>query len=292
MEIVKNIRDMRYLSGQWKRDGNTVALVPTMGALHAGHLALVETAKVHAQRIVMSIFVNPTQFGPGEDYDRYPRDLARDADLALSAGVDCIFAPDATAMYPPGFHTWILVEGVSEGLCGASRPGHFRGVATVVAKLFNIVQPDFAVFGEKDYQQLLVIRQMVRDLDIPVEILSHPIVREPDGLAMSSRNKYLSKEERLSALSLYRSLKEAERLFYSGERSARRITEAVSAEILSHPGTSIDYIFLGDPEGLEPRDPLTDPSILAVAAWVGKTRLIDNIILKKDTPAEKCSAHF
>ncbi|MEF3168630.1 MAG: pantoate--beta-alanine ligase [Deltaproteobacteria bacterium] len=281
MDIIRDISKMNHVSCQWKRDTQTVALVPTMGALHAGHLALAQTAKVHADRVVMSIFVNPAQFGPQEDLARYPRDLARDAELARSAGIDCIFAPDASDMYPPDFQTWIRVEGVSQGLCGASRPGHFQGVATVVAMLFNIVQPDLAVFGEKDYQQLLVIRRMVSDLHIPVRILSHPIVREPDGLAMSSRNQYLSGKERLSAASLFQSLKKAEHLFSSGERSAKRIAEAVSNEILSHPYTTIDYIFLGDPEDLKPQDPLNDPSLLAVAVWVGKTRLIDNIILKQ-----------
>ncbi len=280
MKIIRDIPEMGHVSCKWKRDAMTVALVPTMGALHAGHLALVQTAKAHADRVVMSIFVNPAQFGPREDLDRYPRDLERDADLARSAGIDCIYAPDPTDMYPPDFQTWIRVERVSQGLCGTSRPGHFQGVATVVAKLFNIVQPDFAVFGEKDYQQLLVIRRMVSDLHIPVRILSHPIVREPDGLAMSSRNQYLSDKERLSAASLFRSLTEAQHLFSSGERSAKRITEAVTNQILSHPYTTIDYIFLGDPNDLKPKDPLNDPSLLAVAAWVGKTRLIDNIILR------------
>lgn len=280
MKTVRDISSMRHLARDWRRQGKTVSLVPTMGYLHEGHLALVRTARGRSDRVVTSIFVNPAQFGPLEDLSRYPRDLKRDARLLAAEGVDCLFVPEASEMYPDGFQTWVTVENLSRGLCGASRPGHFRGVATVVAKLFNIIQPDLAVFGMKDWQQLQVIRRMVRDLDLPVEIVGHPIIREPDGLAMSSRNSYLSSKERHSALSIFRSLKIARKIFQGWERTAQTLKEAVAREILSESDTEIDYIFLGDPWTLEPLVILGESALLAVAVRVGKTRLIDNTLLE------------
>ncbi|MDK2816559.1 MAG: pantoate--beta-alanine ligase [Moorella sp. (in: firmicutes)] len=251
-----------------------------MGYLHEGHLTLARTAREQNDVVIMSIFVNPTQFGPGEDLERYPRDLERDQKLAAAAGVDAIFAPAVAEMYPPGYATYVQVEGLTEVLCGASRPGHFRGVATVVSKLFNIVQPDRAYFGLKDYQQAVVIKRLVRDLNFPVDIITVPTVRESDGLALSSRNKYLSPEERQSALSLYRALNIGADLIRSGERRAAVVREAMAQEILSRPGTRIDYVAVNDAETLEPLDEIKGRVLLALAVWVGNTRLIDNLTLE------------
>jgi len=250
-----------------------------MGYLHEGHLSLVRAARRENDMVVMSIFVNPTQFGPGEDLDRYPRDLYRDMELAEKAGVDGIFAPSVEEMYPEGYSTYVEVEGLSRVLCGASRPGHFRGVATVVSKLFNIIQPHRAYFGLKDYQQALIIKRMVEDLNFPVEIVTLPTVREPDGLALSSRNQYLTLEERAKALSLYRSLKRGEEMILKGIRQVQAIKEAMAQELLKHE-VKIDYVEVCNPENLSPLEEVGDRALLAVAAWVGSTRLIDNLVVE------------
>jgi len=256
-----------------------IALVPTMGYLHEGHLSLVDRARELADRVVLSIFVNPLQFGPQEDLDRYPRDLERDVELATGRGVDLIFAPDVREMYPGGEPIVRVVPGrLAETLCGAYRPGHFEGVLTVVAKLFGIVRPDVAVFGQKDFQQAVLIRRMVADLDLGIEIDVAPIVREPDGLAMSSRNVYLSPEERESALGLYRGLTRAAEAFAGGERDAERLRRLVHDE-LARPGVRVQYVEVVDPETLQPTQPASPGNVLAVAAFVGQTRLIDNVIL-------------
>lgn len=258
--------------------GETIALVPTMGALHAGHLSLVEIGLREADRAAISIFVNPLQFGPGEDLDRYPRDLDRDLDLAADAGVHLAFAPTAAAMYPEG-EPWVAVvpERGADRLCGASRPGHFRGVLTVVAKLFGIFSPDVAVFGQKDYQQLTLIRRMVADLDMPIRIAAGPIVRDPDGMAMSSRNVYLSPEERTRARSIPRALEACRALHQAGETDAaayrRRMRE------IDGPGLVIEYAEVVHPRTLEPLERVSKGAVCALAAHVGATRLIDNAVL-------------
>lgn len=280
MEVLKTIAAVRkYVVGA-RKQGQSIGLVPTMGYLHEGHLTLARTARGQNDVVIMSIFVNPTQFGPGEDLERYPRDLERDKRLAAAAGVDAIFAPSVEEMYPSGYATYVQVEGLSDVLCGASRPGHFRGVATVVSKLFNIVQPDRAYFGLKDYQQAVIIKRLVRDLNFPVEIITVPTVREQDGLAMSSRNKYLSPEERRSALSLYRALQLGTRLIVEGERNAAVVREAMTREILSHAGTRIDYVAVNDAGTLTPLEEIKGRVLLAVAVWVGGTRLIDNMTVE------------
>ena len=281
MEIVKTIPEARELVKAWRGQGLSVGLVPTMGYFHEGHLALMRKALELNDRVVVSLFVNPTQFGPQEDLDRYPRDLERDVRLAQGVGVHALFTPTAQEMYPPGYSTFVEVEGsLTGGLCGASRPGHFRGVATVVTKLFNIIEPDTAVFGEKDFQQLQVIRRMVRDLDLKVEIVGHPIVREPDGLAMSSRNSYLSAQERRSALALFKALKMARKMVAEGVTRADEVKRAMEEAILSHPFTRIDYIFIGEPSTLEPTETIGPGTLVALAVWVGETRLIDNMVME------------
>ena len=272
---------MRKLVLKWKREGLSVALVPTMGFFHEGHLSLMRAARSKADHVVVSLFVNPAQFGPNEDLNHYPRSLEQDTKLAEEEGVSCLFCPDAKDIYPSGFQTWVRVEGLSQGLCGASRPEHFRGVATIVAKLLIIVQPDMAIFGQKDFQQLQVIRRMVRDLNIPVNIIAHPIVREPDGLAMSSRNTYLDAQERESALSLVQGLRLAEKMVARGNRSGPEVIQAIKNHIQSFSNTKIDYVFLGDPESLKPCREIVGETLLALAVWVGKTRLIDNTLLKQ-----------
>jgi pantoate--beta-alanine ligase len=252
MLILHTINETREFVSDVKREGKSVGLVPTMGYFHEGHLSLMQQAREDNDIVVVSLFVNPTQFGPGEDFDRYPRDLQRDAQMAEEVGVDLIFNPSSEEMYPPGYQTYVEVEELSKGLCGAFRPGHFRGVATVVLKLFNIVQPDRAYFGEKDYQQLKVIQRMVRDLNVPVEIISMPIVREPDGLAMSSRNTYLSPVEREAALVLSKSLRYAQDLVDQGVTSVSDLREKVEEFIRREPLAQIDYVAVVDPETLEP----------------------------------------
>ena len=279
--MVRDPKQMQALSEGWRREGKRIAFVPTMGYFHEGHLSLMREGKRRGEVLVVSIFVNPIQFGPSEDYERYPRDLERDIRMAESVGVDVIFHPEARDMYPEGFQTYVEVTELQNHLCGKFRPGHFRGVATVVMKLFNIVKPHVAIFGLKDYQQFLLIKRMVEDLNMDVEVVGIPTVREPDGLAASSRNAYLRPEERRAALVLYRSLKEAERVFRGGERNAQRIAEAALRVIESEPAVRLQYLELCDPETLEPLSGEIHRGLLALAAWVGNTRLIDNIVLEE-----------
>jgi pantoate--beta-alanine ligase len=287
MEIITEPLVMQAQAQEWRAQGKKVVLVPTMGFFHQGHLSLMEYGRTVGDRLVVSLFVNPAQFGPHEDYQGYPRDLERDTDLVRQVGADVLYRPRADAMYPEGYQTFVTVEHLSEGLCGASRPGHFRGVATVVLKLFNQVLPDAAIFGEKDYQQLIIIRRLVADLNLPTEIVGRPIVREPDGLAMSSRNTYLQPEERASALCLYRALQAARELVASGENSRDRILMAVKQIITSTPHTAIDYVALVEPETLMEVEAIRGSARLALAVWVGKARLIDNTLL---TETQLCCA--
>ncbi|NLG83579.1 MAG: pantoate--beta-alanine ligase [Firmicutes bacterium] len=280
MTLAKTVKEVREAIAAARREGKSIGFVPTMGYLHDGHLALIRRARAENGFVVVSIFVNPTQFGPNEDFARYPRDLARDLDLCRGAGVDLVFAPEVAQMYPPGFQTYVEVEELSQGLCGASRPGHFRGVATVVTKLFNIVTPDRAYFGEKDAQQLRVIKRMVVDLNFPLEIVAVPTVREPDGLAMSSRNTYLSPQERQAALVLYRALCLAKDLFVRGERRAEEILARMRELIAAEPLARIDYVAIVDDETLAPVERIDRPVLVALAVFIGPTRLIDNIVLK------------
>ncbi len=251
-----------------------------MGALHEGHLSLVRAARAQCDVVAVSIFVNPTQFGPAEDLSKYPRQFERDCRLLEQEGVDILFAPSIEEMYPQGAISWVVVEGLSEKLDGRSRPGHFRGVTTVVAKLFHVIEPDAAYFGQKDAAQLAVIRRMVRDLDFPVEIVACPIVREADGLAMSSRNAYLNREERQRALVLQRSLQEARRQFDAGERLAARLIAAAKEVFVREPQVRLDYFEVVDPETLDPVERISGRTLVAVAAFVGTTRLIDNVVLE------------
>jgi pantoate--beta-alanine ligase len=279
MKICHTITEMRAASRAARSDGKTVGLVPTMGALHEGHLSLVRAARAQCDRVVVSIFVNPLQFGPNEDLAKYPRDFDRDSELLKQEGVDLIFAPSVEEMYPPGGVTYVTVEGLSDKLCGASRPGHFRGVATVVAKLFHVVEPDRAFFGQKDAAQSTIIRRMVRDLNMPVQIVVCPIVREADGLAMSSRNAYLDAQQRKSALVLYRSLRAVEEAFNNGEREVATLVETGKRVLADDPSVRLDYFEIVDPEMLDPITDITRKALVAVAAFVGNTRLIDNIVL-------------
>lgn len=279
MQIIERIAQMQKWGEAERFKALRVALVPTMGFLHEGHLSLVREARKRADKLVVSIFVNPRQFAPHEDFAAYPRNFEHDCELLEREAVDVIFHPSAEEIYPAGFQSHVEVEKLSPLLCGGFRPGHFRGVATVVAKLFNIVQPQVAIFGEKDYQQLQIIRRMVRDLDFGVEIVSCPIVREKDGLALSSRNVYLDKQERIAALSLYRALKKAAVLVAKGEKDGRRIVGAAREEIEKESLARIDYVRLCDASSLEEIAEIKGEALLAVAGWVGKTRLIDNLIL-------------
>jgi len=280
MKIVNKVRQMQVLSDKFKKEGKKIAFVPTMGYFHKGHLSLMERGRELADILVISIFVNPIQFGPGEDFMEYPRDLERDLSLAEGVGVDVVFIPEAEEMYPPDYQTYLEVTGLTQHLCGLFRPGHFRGVTTVVAKLFNIVKPDIALFGLKDYQQYIVIKRMVRDLNYDIEIVGCPIIREKDGLAMSSRNIYLTPEQRKSALCLYQGIKLAERLVREGQRDAKIIMKEVIDYIESKPYTQIDYVKICHPETLDDLEYLNDKALLALAVRVGKARLIDNTILE------------
>ena len=280
VELVKTPAEMRARSDAWRASAKRIAFVPTMGYLHAGHVSLLDEGRRRGDVLVLSIFVNPTQFGPQEDLSRYPRDLDGDLAKAERAGADVAYVPDAAAMYPPGYQTYVEVEELQKGLCGASRPGHFRGVATVVLKLFHAVQPHVALFGRKDYQQLQLLTRMVRDLDLGVEVVGLPIVREPDGLALSSRNAYLSPDERLRALALSRALVAARAAFEEGERDAARLVDCARATLHLTPGVRLDYLELRDAESLaELHGRVTAPAVMAVAAFVGATRLIDNQLL-------------
>jgi pantoate--beta-alanine ligase len=277
MQTITTIAQLRAALREAPRP---IGFVPTMGYLHEGHLSLARRARAECAFVVMSIFVNPTQFGPQEDFDRYPRDLPRDIRLAEQVGVDLIFAPPVEEMYPAGFSTYVEVGGVTARWEGERRPGHFRGVATVVLKLFNQVQPDRAYFGEKDYQQLQVVKKMVRDLDLQVEIVGCPIVREEDGLAMSSRNVYLSPEQRRAATVLYRALQRGRELAAQGEREVACLLEGMRAVLRSEPLVQEDYLAIVDPASLEPLEQVAGPARILIAGRVGGVRLIDNMPLE------------
>jgi pantoate--beta-alanine ligase len=281
MKICHTIDEMRATRHAARRKGKTVGLVPTMGALHEGHLSLVRMARAQCDLVVVSIFINPLQFGPNEDLAKYPRNFDRDRDLLEREGVEIVFAPTVEEMYPAGAITYVTVEALSDRLCGRSRPGHFRGVTTVVSKLFHIVEPDRAFFGQKDAAQSVIIRRMVRDLDIPVQVVIGPIVREPDGLAMSSRNAYLDASQRLSALVLHRSLLAVQERFDRGERKVQALIEAGKQVFSEDPSVRLDYLEIVDPETLDPVDDLSQRALVAVAAFVGKARLIDNVVLSE-----------
>ncbi len=276
MKVIATVAEMRELRSQLS---GSVGLVPTMGYLHQGHLELVRRARRENQTVVVSIFVNSTQFGSGEDFATYPRDPERDLALLEKEGVDVVFMPSAEEMYPEGFSSWVEVEKITEGLEGASRRGHFRGVATVVCKLFNIVQPDEAYFGQKDAQQLVVIKRMVSDLNMNLEVVAVPTVREHDGLAMSSRNTYLSPEERKAALVLWKALNLAQELWQKGEKSGDRIREEMTCLIEREPRARIDYVSIADPDSLEELSEVDHAALVSLAVRVGKTRLIDNMTL-------------
>jgi len=293
--LYRLVTEMRSPCRAAKCGGRRLGFVPTMGALHEGHLSLVRAAREQSNVVAVSIFVNPTQFGPNEDFRKYPRSFERDCELLEKERVDLVFVPSVEEMYPDGTATWVTVEGLSDKLCGRSRPGHFRGVTTVLAKLFNIVEPDLAFFGQKDAAQLAIIRRMVRDLHFPVQIVGCPIVREPDGLAMSSRNAYLDTTQRQSALALHRALLEIQNLFHRGERNPERLISAGKQVILRESAVGLDYLEIVDPDSLEQISQIAwgqppsavQPSatrlpgmaLVAIAAFVGTTRLIDNIVL-------------
>ena len=279
MKLVQTVSEMRALGRSAKSSGKRLGLVPTMGALHAGHLSLVRAARAKSDVVAASIFVNPTQFGPNEDFARYPRNLEDDCAILEREGVHLVFTPSVEEMYPQGSVTWVTVEGLSDRLCGKSRPGHFRGVTTVVAKLFHVIEPDFAFFGQKDAAQHAIIRHMVRDLHMPVSVEVCPIVREPDGLALSSRNAYLNPEERKSALVLHRSLLRVQRLYQSGDRDAATLISAAKNELSTDATVRLDYFEIVNPDTLEPQSQVEGKTLVAVAAFVGKTRLIDNVVL-------------
>jgi pantoate--beta-alanine ligase len=275
MKVIHTVAEMRMA----RAGAADLGLVPTMGYLHDGHLSLVARAKAECSAVAASIFVNPTQFGPSEDLSRYPRDVPRDLGLLEAAGVDFVFVPDAAEMYPPGFDATIEIGGVTDVLEGAVRPGHFAGVATVVAKLFNIVQPTRAYFGQKDAQQSVVIRKLVRDLDLPVEVIVAPTVREADGLALSSRNSYLTPEQRAAAPAIYRALSEARRRFEAGERDGDALREAMRRTIAAEPLMQIDYVSVADPLTLRELAAVEGQALASMAVRVGTTRLIDNLVL-------------
>jgi len=278
LEIFNTVKDMQNKANQLREQGKRIAFVPTMGYFHEGHLDLMREGRKRGDYLVISIFVNPTQFGPTEDLDKYPRDFERDRAMAEQVGVDAIFFPDNAGMYPPHYQTYVDVEEVTRYLCGASRQGHFRGVATVCAKLFNIVKPHVTVFGKKDFQQLVTIKTMIRDLNMDIEVIGMPTTREPDGLAMSSRNVYLSVEERKSALSLSRSLALAKKLFEAGENDAGKILAEVIRYIESYPHTLIDYVRISNVDTVEEARQVGVDTFIALAVKVGKTRLIDNYV--------------
>jgi len=278
-EIFRDPRAMRAKAEDLRRDGRRIAVVPTMGALHDGHVALLRAARGKADVVILTIFVNPTQFGPQEDLSRYPRDEAGDIAKARAAGIDLAFCPDAAAMYPPGSQTFVEVRALQQPLCGASRPGHFAGVATVVAKLLNIVQPTRAYFGQKDAQQSVVIRRLVRDLNLPVEVIVAPTVREADGLALSSRNSYLTPEQRAAAPVIYRALTVARERFAAGERDAGALREAIRGALATEPGLSIDYVSVAEPMTLRELARVEKTALASTAVRLGATRLIDNLVL-------------
>ncbi len=279
IQIITDIPLMQREADRLREAGKRIVLVPTMGFFHEGHLNLMRLGRKEGDHLVVSIFVNPTQFGPTEDIKAYPRDFERDCAMAESVGVDTVFLPPADAMYTGGYQTYVSLERLPLHLCGLSRPNHFRGVSSVVTKLFHVAKPHTAVFGEKDRQQLIIIRRMVRDLNFDIKIVGGPIVREDDGLAMSSRNFYFSKEERLSAPVLFQTLQAAQKLVEQGERNSRRIIAMAGELILSRPHTRIDYVSICDPETLEDVDQIDKEALMALAVYVGKARLIDNTVL-------------
>jgi len=279
---VASERELRHAVAKWRGRGERIGFVPTMGALHAGHVSLVELARKHASRVVVSVFVNPTQFGPGEDFAKYPRDVEGDAAKLAAAGCDLLFLPDVETIYPPGASTRVRVEGPSQGFEGECRPGHFEGVATVVAGLFGLVRPDVAVFGEKDAQQLAVVRALVRELHLAIEIVPGPIVREEDGLAMSSRNVYLTPEERRAAGVLHRSLAAARAAVEAGERDPARIVSGLAAAIAAEPLARLDYAAVVAADTFRPVERIAGEVVLPVAARFGSTRLLDNARLRVD----------
>lgn len=278
MEIITTVEGVRKQVKEWRKEGLTVGLVPTMGYLHEGHKSLIDKAVAENDRVVVSVFVNPIQFGPSEDLASYPRDLERDAELCEKAGANVIFHPEDSEMYFDDFCTYVDMDDLTKGLCGKTRPTHFRGVCTVVSKLFHIVAPDRAYFGQKDAQQLAVIRRMVRDLNFDLEIVGCPIVREEDGLAKSSRNTYLNAEERKAAVVLHKGLTEGEKLLEAGEKDAAKVIAAVREVIEKEPLAKIDYVELVDWNTLKPVNAVKDTVLMAVAVYIGKTRLIDNVI--------------
>jgi len=280
MKICNTIAAMRAASRSQRNAGKRLGLVPTMGALHEGHSSLMRAARSQCDLVAASLFVNPLQFGPGEDLAKYPRDFEGDRALLEKVGVDFLFAPGVEEMYPAGAVTYVTVEGLTGKLDGQSRPGHFRGVTTVVSKLFHIVEPDVAFFGQKDAAQVAIIRRMVRDLNFPVEIVTCPIVREADGLAMSSRNAYLDPQQRKSAAVLYRSLRRVQEQFDQGERRGAKLIEAGKQVFTEEPSVRLDYLEIVDPDTLDQVDGVSHTALVALAAFVGKTRLIDNIVLK------------
>jgi pantoate--beta-alanine ligase len=279
MRICNTIEDMRAACRAARSGGKRLGFVPTMGALHEGHLSLVRAAKASCDIVAASIFVNPTQFGPNEDLAKYPRDFGRDRGLLEKEGVELLFAPSVEEMYPAGAVTWVTVEGLSGKLDGRSRPGHFRGVTTVVAKLFHIVEPDATFFGQKDAAQVAIVRRMVRDLNFPVEIVACPIVREVDGLAMSSRNAYLDPAQRREALILHGALMRVRKSWEGGERHAEKLAAAGREEVAKERSVRLDYFEIVDPDSLDPVDNVVDGALVAVAAFLGSTRLLDNILL-------------
>jgi len=283
LKVFSKIDDMRTASRAARREGKRVGLVPTMGALHDGHLSLVRAARAASNVVAASIFVNPTQFGPNEDLAKYPRSFERDCQMLAGEGVDFVFAPPVEEMYLAGAVTWVTVEELSCKLDGRSRPGHFRGVTTVVSKLFHIVEPDLAFFGQKDAAQVAIIRRMVRDLNLPVEIVVCPIVREADGLALSSRNAYLSPEQRKQALVLHRTLMRVQEMVDAGERKAEVLVAAGREEFRGEPAVRLDYLEVVNPATLDPVDDVASGALVAVAAYVGTTRLIDNVLVKRST---------
>jgi pantoate--beta-alanine ligase len=276
MKIIKDLKDMQAQAGLIRKQGKVIGFVPTMGYLHEGHLSLLRRARKENDIVVMSIFVNPTQFVPGEDYEKYPRDTEGDLKKASEVGTDITFLPEATEMYPDDYTTYVNVEGLTEKLCGRSRPGHFRGVTTVVLKLFNLVRPHRAYFGEKDYQQLVVIKKMVADLNMDLQVIGLPTVRESDGLAMSSRNAYLTPQDRTSALCLSSSLAKAEELMRAGEKKPKTILDEMCRIIDREPGTKIEYVAICHPETLEELQSIESRALIALAVKIGPARLIDN----------------
>ena len=280
MQVFDTVSGLRALLAAHRTAGKRIGLVPTMGYLHAGHMSLVQTARHECDVVVLSIFVNPKQFGPQEDFATYPRDMEGDLRQASEAGVDAVFAPSVEEMYPSGFLTEVIVHELTAPLCGASRPGHFNGVTTVVAKLFNIVGPDRAYFGQKDYQQVTILRKMATDLCMPLEVVTCPTVREPDGLAMSSRNAYLNPAERQAALVLSRTLRLAEEHLAQGERQGARLTAVLRDCIAKEPLARIDYVAVCDPQTLQEVEQISENVLVALAVYIGKTRLIDNTVLR------------